>query len=147
MHRAKHGRLLVIALVAACPALTLSACTDQEAAESAHYEPARLSAIPDSDVQRVTLTAEGIERLGLQTATVRATAKGAVLPYGALLYNADGDAFAYTNPAPRSFVRRAIEVARIDDDRVLLDTGPAPGTKVVTTGAAEVLGAEFEVGH
>jgi hypothetical protein len=135
----------MIALLA-CP-LALSACTEQEAAEGDHYQPAKLSATRDKEVQRVTFTAEGTRRLGLETAAVRATAKGAVLPYAALLYDAEGGAFAYTSPAPRTFVRQTVQIARIDGTRVLMSKGPAPGTKVVTTGAAEVLGAEFEVGH
>jgi hypothetical protein len=140
-------RLAVIAAIGACQALTLSACTEQEAAEADHYQPAKLSAIPNSDVQRVKFTAEGARRLGLETAAVRRSAKGAVLPYAALLFDAEGHAFTYTNPAPLTFVRRTVQLARIDGDRVLLRKGPAPGTKVVTTAAAEVLGAEFEVGH
>jgi hypothetical protein len=147
MLAARSSRLAAIAVTAACPALVLSACTEQEAAEPSHYQPAKLSAIPDRDVQRVTLTAEGIRRLGLETAAVRATANGAVLPYAALLYNAEGETFTYTSPAPRTFVRQPIEISRIDGTRVVLRKGPAPGTKVVTTGASEVLGAEFEVGH
>jgi hypothetical protein len=131
----------------AVAALALSACTEQEAVEADHYEPTKLSATRDTEVQRVTLTAEGTRRLGLETSAVRATAKGAMLPYAALLYDAEGHAFTYTSPAPRTFVRRTVEVARIDGRRVLMSRGPAPGTKVVTTGAAEVLGAEFEVGH
>jgi uncharacterized iron-regulated membrane protein len=139
-------RFAIIALLA-CPALALSACTEQEAVEADHYEPTKLSGTRDREVQRVTFTVEGASRLGLETAAVRATAKGAVLPYAALLYDAEGGAFTYTSPAPRTFVRRTVEIARIDGRRVLMSKGPAPGTKVVTTGAAEVLGAEFEVGH
>jgi uncharacterized iron-regulated membrane protein len=142
----RKPRFAMIALLA-CPVLALSACTEQEAAEGDHYQPATLSAIPDSEVQRVMVTAEGARRLGLETAAVHATAGGAVLPYAALLYDAEGGAFTYTSPAPRTFVRRPVEIARIDGTRVLMSKGPAPGTKVVTTGAAEVLGAEFEVGH
>jgi hypothetical protein len=142
----RKPRLAMIALLA-CPALALSACTEQEAVEADHYEPTKLSGTRDREVQRVTFTEEGASRLGLETAAVRATAKGAVLPYAALLYDAEGGAFTYTSPAPRTFVRRTVEIARIDGRRVLMSKGPAPGTKVVTTGAAEVLGAEFEVGH
>jgi hypothetical protein len=36
---------------------------------------------------------------------------------------------------------------RIDGDRAILSDGPAPGTEVVTVGAAELLGTEYEVGE
>jgi hypothetical protein len=143
----RGSRWLTVFLVGACPALALSACTEQETAAQDHYQPTQLAALPDSDIHRVTFTAEGAGRLGLKTEAVRESAKGAVLPYAALIYDAEGATFTYTSPKPLTFLRQPVEVARIDGDRVLLRKGPEPGTKVVTTGAAEVLGAEFEVGH
>jgi hypothetical protein len=44
-------------------------------------------------------------------------------------------------------VRAEIEVDRVAGDRVLLHEGPAVGTKVVTTGAPQVHGAELEYGE
>ena len=44
-------------------------------------------------------------------------------------------------------MREAIEVDRVDDERAVLSAGPPAGTEVVTVGAAEVYGAEFEVAH
>ena len=38
-------------------------------------------------------------------------------------------------------------MTRVEGARVLLSRGPAPGTDVVTTGAAEMYGTEFELGH
>jgi hypothetical protein len=45
------------------------------------------------------------------------------------------------------FVRESIDVIEIDGDQALLSDGPAPGTEVVTVGAAEILGTEYEVGE
>jgi len=45
------------------------------------------------------------------------------------------------------FKRTRVEVDRIKGDRLYLQTGPEPGTKVVTVGASELFGAEFEIGH
>ena len=42
-------------------------------------------------------------------------------------------------------MRRPVTVERIDAGRVFLTRGPAAGTTVVTTGAAEVYGAELEI--
>jgi len=44
-------------------------------------------------------------------------------------------------------VRQEIEIDRVDGDSVMLSDGPPAGTKVVTVGAAEVWGTEFEVAH
>ena len=45
------------------------------------------------------------------------------------------------------YVRAPIDVIRIDGDRALLSDGPPLGTEVVTVGAAELLGTEYEVGE
>ena len=41
----------------------------------------------------------------------------------------------------------AIEVDRIDGDTAHLTEGPEAGTSVVTLGAAELFGAEFDTAH
>jgi hypothetical protein len=70
-----------------------------------------------------------------------------VVPYAAVLYDSNGDAWVYTNPEPLVFVRHRIKIEYIAGDRAVLSEGPAVGTAVVTLGAAELFGAEFEVGH
>jgi hypothetical protein len=70
-----------------------------------------------------------------------------VVPYVAVIYNAEGDTFVYTSPKPLVYEREKIEVDRIEGDRALLSKGPRSGTDVVTVGATEVYGTEFEVGH
>jgi multidrug efflux pump subunit AcrA (membrane-fusion protein) len=93
----------------------------------------------------VTLTAEGAERAGLQTASVRRSGDHRVVPYSALIYDGEGRTFVYTAPTPRTFLRSPVVVDRIEGDRVLLTDGPAAGSRVVTTGAAEVYGTELDV--
>jgi len=66
-----------------------------------------------------------------------------VVPTSSVLYDAKGKTWVYTNPEPQVFVRHAITVDHIDGDRVVLSDGPAPGTTVVTVGAAELLGTEY----
>jgi len=94
---------------------------------------------------RVKFSAEGAKRVGLQTATVRRDGKQKVIPYAALLYDAEGKAFTYTSPRPLTFVRKEINIDHMDGDSVVLSEGPPAGMEVVTVGAAEVYGAEFEV--
>jgi hypothetical protein len=70
-----------------------------------------------------------------------------IVPYAAVLYDSNGDAWVYTNPQPLVFVRHRIKIDYIEGDRAVVSEGPAVGTAVVTLGAAELFGTEFEVGH
>ncbi|HYS18466.1 MAG TPA: hypothetical protein VET45_16195 [Candidatus Binatia bacterium] len=74
---------------------------------------------------------------------VSGAAMRSVVPTSSMLYDAKGKTWVYTNPEPMVFVRHAITVDHIDGDRVVLSDGPAPGTVVVTVGAAELLGTEY----
>jgi hypothetical protein len=137
-------RLLAAALLAA--AVPLSACAEVEQVESAHYEPAKVTPIKGSgDFKRVAFTAEGARRIGLQTESIRRSEGQSVAPYGALIYDPQGKTYVYTATGPREFLRRPVQVDRIEGSRVLLSAGPPAGTQVVTTGAAEVYGAELEI--
>jgi hypothetical protein len=138
-HRRAVGLALIVAGVA------LSGCTEVEPAEEAGYEPAKVQEVEGSELKQVTLTAEGAERTGLQTAPVRRSGAHRVVPYSALIYDGEGRTFVYTATKPRSFLRVAVVVDGIEGDRVLLADGPAAGSRVVTIGATEVYGAELDV--
>jgi hypothetical protein len=103
--------------------------------------------IKGTDVQRVIFDAEGAERVGLKTAPIRQNGQGTVIPYDAVIYDADGKTYAYTAPKPLTYVRQEIAIDHVAGDSVMLSDGPPAGTKVVTVGAAEVYGTEFEVAH
>jgi hypothetical protein len=97
--------LVVAGLLAA--GLQLTACTQQTAeADGATSEPATVEHVAGSDVSRLTLTAQAVDRLGIETAPVRrATVEGrarTVVPYGAVLYDATGATWVYVTrePAP-----------------------------------------------
>ena len=64
-----------------------------------------------------------------------------------MIYDADGETYTYTAPEPRTYVRQKIVIDHVDGDSVMLSDGPPAGTEVVTVGAAEVYGSEFEVAH
>ncbi|HEX6150014.1 hypothetical protein [Nocardioides sp.] len=138
------------ASVVAVVAIAASAgCTEVEEAAPHVHQPAHLEPIDGSDVQKVTFDERGAEQVSLQTASVQRRGKNTVVPYAALIYDGQGASWVYTSPEPLTYMRVAVDVVRIEDDRVLLRGGPRPGTSVVTTGAAEVYGAELEIagGH
>ena len=124
----------------------LTGCGEVDA-PSRTYEPARLEAIEGTEVKRVRLTAEAVGRVGIRTATVERRGGRTALSDTALIYGADGTTFVYTVSGPGSFVREAVEVARVEGRMAELLAGPRAGVQVVTVGAAEVYGTEFEVGH
>jgi hypothetical protein len=135
----RGGWLASVGLVLVIAALPLAGCTEVESESETGYEPSKLSGA------RVTFTAEGARRTGLRTGTVRRSGERVAVPYAALLYGPDGNTFVYTSPKALRYLREEVRVARIEGDRVLLSHGPAPGTRVVTVGAAEVYGTELEV--
>jgi hypothetical protein len=139
-------RLLAAGAVAATAALPLAGCAEVESETAEGYQPAKLEPVKgEEDLQRVTFTSEGARRLGLRTAPLRNAGERLVMPYAALLYDAEGATFAYRTVGPRTFLRVPVKVDRVDGDRVILADGPAAGTAVVTVGAAEVRGAELDI--
>jgi hypothetical protein len=143
-----RARLVVAAVVVVTASLPLSACKEVEEESAEGYSPAKIEPIKGSeDLQRVTFTAEGARRVGLQTAPVRRSGTREVVPYAALIYDAEGKTFVYRTTGRLTFVRERVDVTRIDATQAFLSRGPAPGTKVVTVGAAEVYGTELDVGH
>ena len=140
----RQGSIAVAAVVLALP---LSACAEVEEEVAGGYQPSKLEPIKGSDhLQRVTFTAEGAERVGLKTAPVRRGSGHQVVPYAALIYDPEGRTYVYKSHKRMSFVRAEVQVDRIDRDGVLLSRGPPAGTRVVTVGAAEVYGAELDIG-
>src|ERR687889_827358 len=150
----KHRRQLRAAwaaLVLIAGVVSLSACgeasTGYDYETASHHEPAELEPIKGTDVQRVIFDAEAAERVNLQTAPIRQNGQETVIPYDAVIYGADGNTYAYTAPEPLTYVRQEINIAHVAGDGVMLSDGPPTGTEVVTVGAAEVYGTEFEVAH
>jgi hypothetical protein len=126
-------------------AVALPGCTEVESTTEEGYQPAKLEEVEGSELKQVTLTPEGAERTGLRTAPVQLSGRQRVVPYAALIYDGDGKTYVYVTSKPLSFQRSAVVVDRIDDARARLRTGPPVGSRVVTTGASEVYGAELEI--
>jgi hypothetical protein len=135
-------------------ALQLAACAQAPTSSASQgngtNEPARVERLGETGLSRVILTAKAANRLGIQTTTVRdVQIRGTprkVIPYSALLYDLHGNTWVYTNPEPLTFVRAHISVDYIDGDLAVLSEGPPSGTAVVTVGAPELYGTEFEGG-
>ena len=139
-----------MALLLAAAWLPLTGCDSNasKAKDAAAPTPAAtIKATEEEGVSRITLTEKALQRIGIQVVEVKAAKQGIEMPYSALLYEASGSEWVYTNPEPMVFKRASVKVERIDGDRMILSKGPPQGTKVVTVGAAELFGAELEIGH
>jgi len=136
-------------------------------------KPANVSSVDGSDLKRVDLTQKAAERIGIQTVTIEKQqvdtktivdteaqkdtkadgqavpvtgVDGPSVPYAAVIYDVKGDTWVYTNPEPLGFVRYRVKVLRIEGDKAILAEAVPAGTKVVTSGAVELYGAETGVG-
>jgi len=141
------NKFFVVLLALSCIQI-LSCRSNQEKHEVEH--PAIVEDIEGSDLSKITLTERAAKRIGLQTAKVtevNQSPKKLVVPYSSIIYDFNGQAWVYTSPEERTFVRHKIDIDRIQGNNVFLNDGPAEGTVVATVGVAELYGAEFKVGH
>jgi hypothetical protein len=136
-------RLVAIGLVLITALFALSAC-GTPAEEEGGEEAATVEPIKGTDTNKVTLTKEAADTLGIKTTAVKREAGREVVPDAALVYAADGHTFTYSSPEPNTYVRAAITVDRIDGRKVILKKGPRSGTNVVTVGSQELFGLENE---
>lgn len=150
---ARQGLIAAFVLLAG---VSLAGCKSSSSAEA---ESETNGAAKVTDVQgkegihRVELTADGAERIGLKTETIRAgapapkstdrpaTARLSV-PLSAVLYDKDGATWVYVSVDKFAFQRAAVKIASVKGDTAMLSSGPGAGTAVVTVGAPELLGAE-----
>jgi hypothetical protein len=144
------------AVAAAALALAVAGCGKAETFnnEAASDEgPSRLVQVKGSDLPRVVLTAKAAQRIGIETSVVRHAARPAhsrlgtpaVIPYAAVVYDAEGHAFTYVTPRALTFERTPIRIVRTDGPFAVISKGPPAGTPVVTVGAQELLGVEYGV--
>ena len=152
------NRWIVVVLVIAVLPGAANAGGGKSIGKESGIVPAHLESISGSDIKKVTFTADAAKRVGIvldavTEAQVPPTRRGEgqvtrnVVPYASVIYTPDGREWVYTVPAELTYVRHKIAIAYIKGDMVVLTEGPAAGTRIVTTGAAEVYGTEFEVGH
>ena len=97
----------------------------------------------DSDPKTLTLTADAVRRLELQTLVVKdATA----IPFSAVIYDKTGAPWVYSSPQARTFIRVPVTVENVVGDTATVSAGPDAGTVVVTRAAIKLYGAETGVG-
>jgi hypothetical protein len=115
--------------------------------------PATLTKIPGSTVQQVQLSSVAAHVLGIATTAIRLakvavdgkSAPHEVIPYAAVVYDTRGSSWAYVVTAPRTYRRERITITDIRGAIAVLAKGPAVGDAVVTVGAPELLGTEYNI--
>ena len=70
-----------------------------------------------------------------------------VIPYSAVIYDAQGATWVFTSPEPLVFERQSIAIEYIRKDLAVLKEGPPTGTMIVSVGAAELMGVEQKIGN
>jgi hypothetical protein len=139
------GRSYGIAALLVATGLALAGCGS---AKGADVPPAKVASVQmgaEGEPALIRLADAAVKRLGVQTAPVTAGPAGLAVPYGALVYEADGSSWVFVQTAPLSYQRARIDVAGITGDQVTLTSGPPVGTQVVTVGAAELVGVEIGI--
>lgn len=140
----KH--LSVAGLVIGAAAI-LAGCA---AATPAETPPAVIKPVAGSQIPQLELTQRAVQRLGIVTQPVQPSATAGqqdreVIPYSAVVYDHDGSTWTYVNTATDTYRRKPVTVTEIDGAVALLSAGPPAGTQVVTVGAAELLGTEYNI--
>src|SRR5215211_3926566 len=102
------GLVLIAAGVVSLSACSGEASSGYDYEMASHHEPAELEPIKGTDVQRVIFDAVAAKRVGLKTAPIRQNGQGKIMPYAALIYDAEGKTYAYTAPEPLTYVRQQI---------------------------------------
>jgi ABC-type oligopeptide transport system substrate-binding subunit len=140
----RHRNHWVAWVAGTAAVLALAGCAGTTTAETESEQPAKVEQVPGSEVSKLTLTQDAVDRLGLKTEPVGTTIP-ATIPLSAVFYDKDGKTWTFTNPEPRTYLRQPVTIASVAGQVATLQSGPAPGTAVVTVGGAELLGAEYGV--
>jgi hypothetical protein len=130
----------------AVAALTLGACNSGSTTSEPKVEAITIAEDETTGFKTLTLSDKAAQRLGVETAPVAGSGAALTIPYAAVVYDAEGKTWTYVNESPLTYKRAEIMVDEIAGDTARISSGPPTGTLVVTTGAAELYGAEIGVG-
>ncbi|EYF01949.1 efflux RND transporter periplasmic adaptor subunit [Chondromyces apiculatus] len=119
--------------VTALPVIAPPSADPQSATVDLFYE------LPEGSLRRPG------ERVTATLTTSRA-GRALVVPWSAVLFDAVGGAWVYVEKAEHTYERSRIDLLRVDGEFAVLAHGPAPSTRVVRTGAAELFGVELGSG-
>lgn len=86
------------------------------------------------------------ERVNVTVPVGSGGAMALTVPAASVVHDIYGGAWVYERIDSLTFARRRIEITRMVDGRAVITRGPAAGTSVVTSGAAELFGVEFGPG-
>jgi hypothetical protein len=136
-----HG----IASLVAIAGLALTGCQTAASGSEADEAIAQAASVEepsDGGPSRLRLTEQSAERLDVQTAPVAGKPGDLVIPYSAVVYDAEGGTWTFVEVEPLVYQRELITITSVDGDEVRLSEGPEPGTDVVTVAVAELVGVE-----
>lgn len=141
-------KMLVFVILLIC-GLVITACGNGSSTY-VKVEPITLEKIDGTDRYSLTLTELAAQRLDIQTSAIGEDSMSETtyltVPYSTIVYDLKGDVWVYINPSPLTYHREKVTVEMIDGDIVYLSEGPPSGTMVVTSGVAELYGADTGVG-
>ena len=139
----RTGRSSGIASLFVAAGLGLAGCQTVAGAETDPANaPASVETAPNGGPSRLTVMDEAVQRLGIQTVPVAGEPGALVIPYSAVVYDADGATWTFVQEDTGVYRRALIAISSVDAANAVLSGGPPPGTPVVTVGAAELVGVE-----
>jgi hypothetical protein len=139
-----HKGLGIIATIAA--GMLLLGCKGEAVGTKTVGRPATVEKL-DGGITRIKLTESAAKRLGIRLEELKKGEQRLEASYAVIVYDNHGGEWAYAMRQPNVFERAPVNIERVEGDKVYLVDGPPPGTKLVTAGAAELLGIEFGVGE
>jgi hypothetical protein len=144
--RTMKSSFVPIGLLMAAVAAGVAGCATASSTAASLVPQARMEHVGNGHSLSVVLTPLGVRRIGIETAPAAAKGTLVVIPYGALLYEPDGQAAVYVKVTALVYTRRFVTVSTINGNDVMLTGGLRPGTEVVTQGGEELLGVQNGVG-
>jgi hypothetical protein len=132
-------------VVAVAATVSLAGCAEIEVPLAEPYEPAHLESTGPDQPARIILTDEAQRRVQLQTTKVRLEDGDLEVEHAALVFDKKGKPWVFTVVGPLTYLRAPVKIKEIDDELMILVSGPPPGTEVVTVGAIELWGTELEI--
>lgn len=137
-------RRCLVPVVVLAGTIVLASCASVEATVHEPYPAVEIAeGADDSAPKTLTLTADAVRRLELQTVVVKdATA----IPFSAVIYDKTGAPWVYSSPQARTFIRVPVMVEKVVGETATVSAGPDAGTVVVTRAAIKLYGAETGVG-
>jgi hypothetical protein len=139
------GRTYGIVALSVAAGVGLAGCGQAQGADKAAAEVASVDLPQDGGPGLITLSGAAEKRLDVRTAAVTQGPAGPVIPYAAVVYEADGSSWAFVRTEALTYQRAPIAISGITGDQVTLTSGPPAGTEVVIMGAAELVGVEIGI--